>query len=264
MKVLRSFTPRSIGNSSKRAFTLIELLVVIAIIGLLAAILFPVFARVRENARRTSCQNNMKQLVLGMMQYSQDYDEKLMAVYFGQQNTKSEYTWRHMIYPYVKSPQVYHCPSVKYLPNAVLFDPSEEPIENSIATPVSHDPGGVSSYSMIWVHRQFGAPTPPMTSVNDNVFPILSQVVAPSETFYLVEMRKTNNGQDSWRYDGDPNNTLTMYPDSTGKFPGSIDSPRHLDGYNFAYVDGHVKWLPPSKATDTSGGGADNNPWSIE
>ena len=59
-----------------KGFTLIELLVVIAIIAILAAILFPVFARARENARRTSCLNNMKQIGLGFMQYTQDYDEK--------------------------------------------------------------------------------------------------------------------------------------------------------------------------------------------
>ena len=60
----------------RRGFTLIELLVVIAIIAILAAILFPVFARARENARRSSCLSNMKQIGLGMMQYSQDNDER--------------------------------------------------------------------------------------------------------------------------------------------------------------------------------------------
>src|SRR5690349_9006268 len=65
------------GKSGRRAFTLIELLVVIAIIALIAAILFPVFARVREKARSAACQSNLKQIGLGILQYSQDYDERL-------------------------------------------------------------------------------------------------------------------------------------------------------------------------------------------
>ena len=62
----------------RRAFTLIELLVVIAIIAILAAILFPVFAKAREKARQSSCLSNTKQLALGMLQYTQDYDERLI------------------------------------------------------------------------------------------------------------------------------------------------------------------------------------------
>ena len=116
----------------KSGFTLIELLVVIAIIAILAAILFPVFARARENARRSSCQSNLKQLGLGFAQYTQDYDEKFPG------SSPSAYSstvfltplghWvpggppalsatnpcdpsRGAIYPYVKSVQIYVCPS---------------------------------------------------------------------------------------------------------------------------------------------------------
>src|SRR6478735_7183314 len=72
-----------IPGRKMRGFTLIELLVVIAIIALLAAILFPVFARARENARKSSCQNNLKQIGVGLAQYTQDYDELLVAIYYG-------------------------------------------------------------------------------------------------------------------------------------------------------------------------------------
>src|SRR5580658_8541822 len=66
------------GNR-KAGFTLIELLVVVAIIALLAAILFPVFARARENARRASCQSNLKQIGMGLLQYAQDYDDTMVT-----------------------------------------------------------------------------------------------------------------------------------------------------------------------------------------
>lgn len=98
------------------AFTLIELLVVIAIIAILAAILFPVFARARENARRASCQSNMKQIGLGYAQYTQDYDER----YTVSQQGGSTYllyaggpmmTWDLLLQPYLKSYQILTCPS---------------------------------------------------------------------------------------------------------------------------------------------------------
>ena len=92
-----------------KGFTLTELLVVIAIISLLAAILFPVFARARENARRTSCLNNTKQILLGIAQYTQDYDEKYMPMYTGS-GSAAQY-WPIKIEPYLKSTQVYNCPS---------------------------------------------------------------------------------------------------------------------------------------------------------
>ena len=88
----------------KRGFTLIELLVVIAIIAILAAILFPVFQKVRENARRTACLSNLKQIGLAFMQYNQDNDELFTGSdSYGQ-------GWAGKIYPYVKSTAVFACP----------------------------------------------------------------------------------------------------------------------------------------------------------
>ena len=94
-------------------FTLIELLVVIAIIAILAAILFPVFARARENARRSSCQSNLKQLALGVMQYTQDYDEKFPYVEMQPgtdgMTTSNFILWTDVIQPYMKSFQLIRC-----------------------------------------------------------------------------------------------------------------------------------------------------------
>jgi prepilin-type N-terminal cleavage/methylation domain-containing protein/prepilin-type processing-associated H-X9-DG protein len=89
-----------------KGFTLIELLVVIAIIAILAAILFPVFAKVREKARQTMCTSNEKQIGLALMQYIQDYDETLPD-----RNVSGSVSWRVALTPYAKSVKVFSCPS---------------------------------------------------------------------------------------------------------------------------------------------------------
>ena len=107
---------------TRRGFTLIELLVVIAIIAILAAILFPVFARAREKARQTSCLSNLKQIGLAMVQYVQDYDEVYPDTYYSisprpasivwpNGDVRSNTMWYQLIYPYIKNIQVMQCPS---------------------------------------------------------------------------------------------------------------------------------------------------------
>jgi prepilin-type N-terminal cleavage/methylation domain-containing protein len=107
--IINKSTERSTKTNS--GFTLIELLVVIAIIAILAAILFPVFAKVREKARQISCASNIKQLALGVLQYNQDYDGRFPIgaddnIYF----SAGTLSWQGRIQPYVKSLGVYTCP----------------------------------------------------------------------------------------------------------------------------------------------------------
>jgi prepilin-type N-terminal cleavage/methylation domain-containing protein/prepilin-type processing-associated H-X9-DG protein len=105
-----------------KGFTLIELLVVVAIISLLAAILFPVFARARENARRASCMSNLKQIGLGFLMYTQDYDEHMPSAFLDGASGEFKYpngkgstsvnSWYFAVYPYFKNWQLLNCPSV--------------------------------------------------------------------------------------------------------------------------------------------------------
>jgi len=93
----------------RKGFTLIELLVVIAIIAILAAILFPVFAKAREKARQSSCMSNFKQVSLACLQYSQDYDEKMVQL---GHNPPLTYWWWNDVMPYIKNTQCLYCPSM--------------------------------------------------------------------------------------------------------------------------------------------------------
>ena len=108
-------------GAAKRGFTLIELLVVIAIIAILAAILFPAFAKARESARRASCASNLKQIGISLLQYTQEYDETLVRasysgpgapnIYGDDASNATVWKWMDAIYPYIKSEAVFNCPS---------------------------------------------------------------------------------------------------------------------------------------------------------
>jgi prepilin-type N-terminal cleavage/methylation domain-containing protein/prepilin-type processing-associated H-X9-DG protein len=243
-----------------RAFTLIELLVVIAIIGILAAILFPVFARARENARRVSCASNMKQIGLGIMQYAQDYDEVLPAASgLGPGTT----TWRTYIFPYVKSAQIFICPSRGKSPsnNSNTFsnggiDPAQgittglashytanDVSDGSLANdgPFCLGPAGIR-------HNSSGTPTnyPAGPLARFNTPPYdggykLSVINSPSQLIMVAEGNQGNNTS------ADLTPVFQIANSSTGDVRGLWSG--HLGTSNYLFVDGHVKAL---RATATA------------
>lgn len=193
-----------------RGFTLIELLVVIAIIAILASILFPVFARARENARRSSCQSNLKQIGLGFAQYVQDYDEKLPPTGIGTPPAAPQ-GWADALQPYLKSIQIYQCPSE--------------------TTPPQTDPT-VNGYTDYWMNTLTSGKhiaTFESTAVTILSFegPANAQPASANSNGKEYEDRATKSGV------------------SYGAGGWTGQAYRHLDGTNFGFADGHVKWLKP-------------------
>ena len=217
-------------NPKKRiAFTLIELLVAIAIIALLAAILFPVFGRARENARRSSCQSNLKQQALGLLQYIQDYDERFPLMTWQEPTFGGERTglWRVRIFPYVKSAPIFQCPSnpepevPPFFQTTYTNSPSGTLTMarsfsygiNELLVPIDDDPSFVSA--------------PPLQSVS------LAQIKAAALLPVLADSQVlTFNNADRLYNANDP----------SGGNPVNPRFARHFEGSNIAYADGHVKY----------------------
>lgn len=202
----------------RSGFTLIELLVVIAIIAILAAILFPVFARARENARRSSCQSNLKQIALGILQYTQDYDEKLPLNQVADTLAAGPYGWADAIQPYIKSGQILQCSS-----------------DSSV---LSTDPLAVG-YTDYFYNSNLGVGTNTATSVAAR--PVgLAAVDYPSLTLMNGDF-PTGNAR-RWCRGGNTGGLAGMSTDIDAP-AGTHVSTRHLDGANYSFVDGHVKWF---------------------
>jgi prepilin-type N-terminal cleavage/methylation domain-containing protein len=221
---------------NNRGFTLIELLVVIAIIAILAAILFPVFGRARENARRSSCMSNLKQLGIGMMQYVQDNDERyapnwnclnhtntcpageavsdtsrpggVFNASGGSGGTAKVRTWMDFIFPYVKSVQLYTCPSSK----------------TSASTPDYGYSAGMGGYGD--THQKFGMSGAPIYT------PLaISAVKRPAEIIMISEFSSV------YAYAQTPYNMAF-----NANVPTNNVVTLHLDGSNQIFADGHAKW----------------------
>ncbi len=213
----------------KSGFTLIELLVVIAIIAILAAILFPVFARAREKARQTSCLSNVKQISLGILMYSQDYDEAFPGFY--SKLTTADWPlkqWVHDVMPYVKNEQIFVCPSggeqntYGNTPPAAPQFPVSYAVSNWICA------GGRGNY-------------------NNK----MARITHPAETIVLYDAIRAG------RWCASPfghNPTRSRQDDCEGRPAGICklgggslvaggDYSRHNEGANVGFCDGHAKWL---------------------
>jgi prepilin-type N-terminal cleavage/methylation domain-containing protein/prepilin-type processing-associated H-X9-DG protein len=212
--------------ASKRGFTLIELLVVIAIIAILAAILFPVFQKVRENARRTACLSNEKQIGLAVQQYTQDADERLFF-FANSANPSASRTgavvakadtnpvrWWNALMPFIKSNNVFTCPS-------------------DSGPTLSPDAAG-----NLVIPRSYIA-LRPAEGLS------LAQIPDPVETIVITEKwDKHADGKvitDSWV---EPFNGDYAYDPIAKRM--DLVGDRHGEGVNCTFFDGHAKWYRPT------------------
>lgn len=223
-----------------RGFTLIELLVVIAIIAILAAILFPVFAKAREKARQITCASNLKQISLGILQYYQDSDEQFPALNANPKNDpNAQYVgWADEIQPYVKSIAILHCPDD---PRAQNSNPKAEPYSGTYGNTV---------YTSYFYNTQIG------TVGNGYAFDQggikLSQMPYPSLTIISGD-NQGYNAANGLPYNGGLYCNFRILDTVKGgnncgyshNDVGTLDqvaSSRHTDGANYSFADGHAKF----------------------
>ena len=225
-------------------FTLIELLVVIAIIALLAAILFPVFGRARENARRSSCQSNLKQVTLGFAQYTQDYDERTIPISadgcsFSCGPTSVAFVWNryNVLGTYTKSEQILKCPSQNskrtqsYAYNAYVGGENSTTSKRSAGRVISAIPLVAQTPMLV---ESTAARTG--LTVNANKY--------EAYQFGVPARSSDSDGLFAGGYVGDntdPDFTPAAWS-STNSTTTKAEVDRHFDGMNYAFVDGHVKW----------------------
>jgi prepilin-type N-terminal cleavage/methylation domain-containing protein/prepilin-type processing-associated H-X9-DG protein len=223
-------------NCKRKGFTLIELLVVIAIIAILAAILFPVFAKAREKARQASCVSNIKQIMNGALMYAQDYDETFASFL---QGADPWVYWPHQLQPYIKNWKVYRCPSngslsgtdINYHGTIYPFMPSYAVNNSFMCTcmdpryrPQNVNMGNLVTPAKVWY-------------IADSNHPILGR----AQGWF------TASACGNWTCGANVNSTrIPMVP--------------HNDGLVIGYADGHVKWLKGTQAWNDYDAGA-SNPW---
>lgn len=256
----------------KKGFTLIELLVVIAIIAILAAILFPVFAKARDKARQATCLSNVKQLTLALLMYADDNDETLPVGYLssgagpGQpvKNALSEEgfpmdtTWPTAILSYVKSTKIFHCPNDKQGRVGYSYAGCDEPGGGAMMYYYSFDASSgqlgaiedpVNTAMMLCqpvnplCNTQFNwgptDPTPYFRNFVDDTFPPYSGSIPNGRNGNVF------NNMVSWK------SSTGIMTESSNFFwaPGGVLAlpPLHNGGSNYGFADGHAKWSTVSR-----------------
>ncbi len=212
--------------TGRRGFTLIELLVVIAIIAILAAILFPVFAKARDKALTASCLSNLKQTGLAMLMYNTDYDETMIPACIIYPGVGNRY-WRDIIEPYAKNFQLRDCPAcgLKY------------------QGPGQGGPYGSGSYAINFVSygaksEAGSAHTPPASNCGwgGRYWTIsTAQVDHPGNTIWCFDYF---NGYAVCSTSGD----VPTIADALAFHPAHEPGRRHNGARNWLFVDGHAKW----------------------
>ncbi len=228
---------------SLKGFTLIELLVVIAIIAILAAILFPVFARARENARKASCMSNLKQMGLGIMQYTQDYDERFplsrVGVVLPNGTSTGNYPWQMTIQPYIKSYQLFKCPSNTSTANVSWSNPTGNNGDDRVGVSYVCNGTGDTNKTPGW-----GGVQPMNTSGAGGGISIAA--VKSVSQLILVGEHPTRVDPEYWSVDGVVNGVY------------DLDFTNHLGMSNFLFADGHAKSLKPIAT------GTPLNMWNVD